>query len=83
MAPSFVVQSTINLAPLEPPIVITDVCSTVAPARSTMLHELQHAIQEKEGFGVGGNTDTMDRMIGKVKDRAFLIKERDSKSLSS
>lgn len=36
------------------------------PARSTMLHELQHAIQEKEGFGVGGNTDTMDRMIGKV-----------------
>lgn len=47
------------------------------PARSTMLHELQHAIQEKEGFGVGGNTDTMDRMIGKVKDRAFLIKERD------
>ena len=47
------------------------------PARSTMLHELQHAIQEKEGFGVGGNTDTMDRMIGKVKDRAFLIKEKD------
>lgn len=47
------------------------------PARSTMLHELQHAIQEKEGFGVGGNTDTMDRMIGKVKDRAFLIKETD------
>ena len=47
------------------------------PARSTMLHELQHAIQEKEGFGVGGNTDTMDRMIGKVKNRAFLIKETD------
>lgn len=47
------------------------------PARSTMLHELQHAIQEKEGFGVGGNTDTMDRMIGKVKDRAFLIKQTD------
>jgi hypothetical protein len=47
------------------------------PAKSTILHELQHAIQEKEGFGVGGNTDTMDRMIGKVKDRAFLIKERD------
>jgi hypothetical protein len=47
------------------------------PARSTILHELQHAIQEKEGFGVGGNTDTMDRMIGKVKDRAFLIKQTD------
>lgn len=47
------------------------------PAKSTMLHELQHAIQEKEGFGVGGNTDTMDRMIGKVKDRAFLIKQTD------
>jgi hypothetical protein len=46
-------------------------------ARSTMLHELQHAIQEKEGFGVGGSTDTMDRMIGKVKDRAFLIKQTD------
>jgi len=47
------------------------------PAKSTILHELQHAIQEKEGFGVGGNTDTMDRMIGKVKDRAFLIKQTD------
>jgi len=44
-------------------------------ARSTMLHELQHAIQEQEGFAAGGNTNTMDRLIGKAKDRDFLIKQ--------
>lgn len=44
-------------------------------ARSTMLHELQHAIQEKEGFAAGGNTNTMDRLIGKAKERDFLIKQ--------
>jgi hypothetical protein len=44
-------------------------------ARSTMLHELQHAIQEQEGFAVGGNTNTMDRLIGKAKDRDFLIRQ--------
>ncbi len=46
-------------------------------ARSTMLHELQHAIQEKEGFSVGGNVDTMDRLIGDAKFKAYMIKESD------
>jgi hypothetical protein len=39
------------------------------PARSTILHELQHAIQEKEGFGVGGNTDTMARLKSTIYDK--------------
>lgn len=38
-------------------------------ARSTMLHELQHAIQEKEGFGVGGNIDTMARLKSTVMNK--------------
>jgi len=46
-------------------------------ARSTMLHELQHGIQEKEGFAVGGNAETMDRLIGKAKERKFLIENSD------
>lgn len=44
-------------------------------ARSTMLHELQHGIQESEGFAAGGNAETMDRLIGKAKERDFLIKQ--------
>jgi hypothetical protein len=46
-------------------------------ARSTMLHELQHGVQELEGFAAGGNTETMDRLIGKAKERDFLIKQSD------
>jgi len=46
-------------------------------ARSTMLHELQHGIQESEGFAAGGNAETMDRLIGKAKERDFLIKQSD------
>jgi hypothetical protein len=46
-------------------------------ARSTMLHELQHGIQESEGFAAGGNAETMDRLIGKAKERNFLIKQSD------
>ena len=38
-------------------------------ARSTMLHELQHAVQEKEGFGVGGNVDTMARLRSTVYEK--------------
>ena len=38
-------------------------------ARSTMLHELQHAVQEKEGFGVGGNVDTMARLRSTVMNK--------------
>jgi len=36
-------------------------------ARSTILHEIQHAIQEKEGFGVGGNV----RDFAKMRQDAF------------
>lgn len=35
--------------------------------RSTALHEMQHAIQEQEGFAVGGNLDTMSQLIGQSK----------------
>jgi hypothetical protein len=35
--------------------------------RSTALHEMQHAIQEKEGFAVGGNVDTMSQLIAQSK----------------
>jgi hypothetical protein len=51
-------------------------------AKSTILHELQHAIQEKEGFSVGGNTDTMDRMIADAKFRAYMLKESDDYKLA-
>lgn len=37
--------------------------------RSTALHEMQHAIQEKEGFGVGGNVDTMARLKSTVMNK--------------
>jgi hypothetical protein len=50
---------------------------TPKEARSTMLHELQHAVQESEAFGAGGNTETMDRLIGQAKERKFLIENTD------
>ena len=37
--------------------------------RSTALHEMQHAIQEQEGFGVGGNVDTMARLKSTVMNK--------------
>lgn len=37
--------------------------------RSTVLHEMQHAIQEQEGFGVGGNVDTMARLRSTVMNK--------------
>jgi hypothetical protein len=46
-------------------------------ARSTMLHELQHGVQEAEGFAAGGSSEMMDKLIGQAKDRAFLIKQTD------
>ena len=36
---------------------------TPEEARSTLLHELQHAIQEKEGFATGGDTEDFLKMI--------------------
>jgi hypothetical protein len=37
--------------------------------RSTALHEMQHAIQETEGFAVGGNVDTMARLRSTIYDK--------------
>ena len=37
--------------------------------RSTALHEMQHAIQEQEGFAVGGNLDTMARLKSTVMNK--------------
>jgi hypothetical protein len=45
--------------------------------RSTALHEMQHAIQEQEGFGVGGNLSQMERLIADAKFRAYMLKESD------
>jgi hypothetical protein len=50
---------------------------TPEEARSTMLHELQHGVQEAEGFAAGGSPEMMDKLIGQAKDRAFLIKQTD------
>ena len=36
-------------------------------ARSSSLHEIQHAIQERERFGVGGNTRDFARMKGEAE----------------
>jgi hypothetical protein len=38
-------------------------------ARSTMMHELQHAIQERERFGVGGNARDFARMKGEAETK--------------
>jgi len=45
--------------------------------RSTALHEMQHAIQEIEGFGAGGNTSQAQQLINEAKNKAFLLKETD------
>jgi hypothetical protein len=50
---------------------------TPEEARSTMLHELQHGVQETEGFAAGGSPEMMDKLIGQAKDRVFLIKQTD------
>ena len=48
---------------------IIGVKSTLSPeeARSTMLHELQHSIQEAENFAVGGNVETVTDLIAQSK----------------
>ena len=50
---------------------------TPEEARSTMLHELQHSVQEAENFAAGGSPEMMDKLIGQAKDRNFLIKQTD------
>ena len=59
-------------------------------ARSTMLHELQHGIQEREGFAVGGNTRDFAAMRAKAMDQisdlntqmSTLAKRLDNKALT-
>jgi hypothetical protein len=58
-------------------------------ARSTMLHELQHGIQEREGFAVGGNTRDFAVMRAKALDQigelntrmSAIAKQLENKSL--
>jgi hypothetical protein len=58
-------------------------------ARSTMLHELQHGIQEREGFAVGGNTRDFAAMRAKALDQignlntqmSALAKQMENKAL--
>ena len=40
-----------------------------AADRSVMLHELQHAIQEREGFAEGGSPDTMILALEKIAEQ--------------
>ena len=59
-------------------------------ARSTMLHEMQHAIQEREGFAVGGNTRDFAKMkyeaeqkIGSLNDQMrALVRQMDAPGLA-
>lgn len=44
--------------------------------RSTLLHELQHAIQAREGFGRGGNSDYMAEKFGVGRAAAYDLYRR-------
>lgn len=58
--------------------------------RSTALHEIQHAIQEREGFAVGGNTRDFAKMkyeaeqkIGSLNDQMrALVRQMDAPGLA-
>jgi hypothetical protein len=64
---------------------------TLSPekARSSSLHEIQHAIQEREGFAVGGNTRDFAAMRAKALDQigelntqmSAIAKQLENKSL--
>ena len=45
--------------------------------RSTALHEMQHAIQDIEGFAIGGNTSQAQNLINNAKNRALLLRNTD------
>ena len=54
-------------------------------ARSTMLHELQHSIQEAENFAAGGNVDVVKQLIAQSKNNLQdverkIINQRDAAS---
>lgn len=40
-------------------------------ARATILHEIQHAIQTKEGFAKGGNLNSALGSLGKISDEEY------------
>lgn len=41
--------------------------------KSTLLHEIQHAIQEKEGFARGGNTSEFENIFGVETEKGKLL----------
>ena len=54
-----------SYSPKDNRMTLSDVLSP-KKARSSSLHEIQHAIQERERFGVGGNTRDFARMKGEA-----------------
>jgi hypothetical protein len=54
-----------SFSPKDNRMTLSDVLSP-KKARSSSLHEIQHAIQERERFGVGGNTRDFARMKGEA-----------------
>lgn len=59
----------------EPAIQVSDRLTLADPAKSTLLHELQHVIQDKEGFGRGGNMQVARDVIAERKDYQRLFDE--------
>jgi hypothetical protein len=55
-----------SYSPKDNRMTLSDVLSP-KKARSSSLHEIQHAIQERERFGVGGNTRDFARMKGEAE----------------
>jgi hypothetical protein len=56
---------------------IINVSQSGSHPQSTLLHELQHAIQEREGFARGGSPDAMNEVLDNAKF-AVIEKEHDS-----
>ena len=63
---------------------------TPGKARSSALHEIQHAIQEREGFAVGGNQrdfakikyDALEQIRGLNERMSDIVRQMDSPSIS-
>ena len=43
--------------------------------KSTMLHELQHAVQQREGFAQGGNADQLAQEYGAARSRLHFLEQ--------
>lgn len=59
---------------------VTDTLTLYAPAtaeaaRSTTLHELQHAIQQREGFAKGGSPEAMADLVSKYRATADKVNQ--------